>query len=100
MIADLLRNDLARSCEPGSVRVPKLAVVESFATVHQLVTTVRETSRPATTLARAVAAAFPPGSMTGAPKRRTTELIDALERRDRGAYAGAAGFFARTAPWI
>jgi para-aminobenzoate synthetase component I len=94
MIVDLSRNDLHRVCETGSVQVPHLFEVQAFPQVHHLVSTVTGRKRADVSPLAALEAAFPPGSMTGAPKVRTCELIDELERSSRGLYAGALGYFA------
>ena len=92
MIVDLSRNDLARVCEPGSVRVRVARRLLAFARVHQAIGVVRGRLRPGLDRIDALEAAFPPGSVTGAPKVRAMEIIDELEGEGRGAYCGALGW--------
>lgn len=92
MIVDLLRNDLSRICLPGSVRVPGLFQLESWATVHHLVSIVTGQLRKGVTTGDVMRATFPSGSVTGAPKIRAMEIIADLECVARGPYCGAIGY--------
>jgi para-aminobenzoate synthetase component 1 len=92
MIVDLLRNDLGRACAFGSIEVPELFKVESFARVHHLVSTVRGRLAKGETATSLLRACFPGGSITGAPKLRAMEIIEELEPHRRGIYCGSIGY--------
>jgi para-aminobenzoate synthetase component I len=93
MIVDLLRNDLSRVCAPGSVRVPVLCGLESYASVHHLTSVVTGELKPDKSVGDLIAAIFPGGSITGAPKIRAMEVIAEIERQGRGVYCGSIGYF-------
>lgn len=92
MIVDLMRNDLARSCEPGSVKVEKLFDMTSYATIHHLASTISGQKRASVSPLALIKACFPPGSMTGAPKISAMQLCSVLEKDERGVYSGCLGW--------
>jgi len=92
MIVDLLRNDLSRISEPGSVKVPELYALETYPTLHQMTSRVRSQLRPNIDIETIFKNLYPCGSITGAPKIRAMEIIDELETTSRGAYCGALGY--------
>ena len=92
MLLDLERNDLGRICQPGSVRVSELMVVESYAHVHHIVSNVQGRVRPNTAFSDVIKAVFPGGTITGCPKIRCMEIIHELEQRPRGGYTGTMGY--------
>lgn len=93
MICDLVRNDLSRVAQPGTVHVPELFGIHRFQSVHQMISTVQCTVREDASIEAILRATFPMGSMTGAPKVRAMEIIDELEATRRGVYSGSVGFF-------
>lgn len=93
MIVDLVRNDLARSCQAGTVKVDELFGIYPFPKVHQMISTVSGILRPELEPIEAIKNAFPMGSMTGAPKIRAMELIEFFEAPPRGVFSGTAGYF-------
>jgi para-aminobenzoate synthetase component 1 len=93
MIVDLMRNDIGRFCEYGTVKVPRLYGVEAYDTVYQMVSYVSGMIRNGTQIPDMIRATFPPGSITGAPKKRAMEIIYELEPHQRGLYCGTIGYF-------
>ena len=93
MIVDLLRNDMSRVCRPHSVKVQDLCVLESYAGLHQLTSSVQGQLEDGQDAFDLLSAVFPGGSITGAPKRRSMEIINQLEKRPRGAFCGSFGYF-------
>ena len=96
MIVDLLRNDLGKTCEPGSIHVPKLFALESFPNVHHLVSTITSTLAENETPFSLLRGCFPGGSITGAPKKRAMEIIEELESCRRNLYCGSIGYISTT----
>ncbi|WP_438959041.1 aminodeoxychorismate synthase component I [Porticoccus sp.] len=96
MIVDLLRNDLGKTCQPGSIRVPKLFALESFPNVHHLVSTVTGKLRDGESPLSLLRGCFPGGSITGAPKKRAMEIIETLETCRRSVYCGSIGYISST----
>ncbi|TNE81536.1 MAG: aminodeoxychorismate synthase component I [Gammaproteobacteria bacterium] len=96
MIVDLLRNDLGKTCEPGSIRVPKLFALESFPNVHHLVSTITGRLKNSETPLSLLRGCFPGGSITGAPKKRAMEIIEELESCRRSLYCGSIGYISAT----
>lgn len=92
MVVDLVRNDLAKVCEEGSVKVDELYGIYSFPQVHQMISTISGVLKPQTTFAEIIKATFPMGSMTGAPKKRVMQLIEQYEKTKRGIFSGAIGY--------
>lgn len=92
MVVDLVRNDLSRFCREGSVEVEELFGIYSFPQVHQMISTVKGSVLPGTSIASMIGASFPMGSMTGAPKKRVMELIERYEKSRRGLFSGALGY--------
>jgi para-aminobenzoate synthetase component 1 len=92
MIVDLVRNDLSRVAKKGTVKVKELSVLYSFKNVHQLISTVEAEIRNSTRISKILKSTFPMGSMTGAPKIRSMELIEKFEKTQRGIYSGAVGY--------
>jgi para-aminobenzoate synthetase component 1 len=92
MICDLVRNDLSRACETGSIQVNELFGIYSFKQVHQMISTISGNLKPEITLEEIIRYTFPMGSMTGAPKIKTMELIEQYENSQRGLYSGAVGY--------
>jgi para-aminobenzoate synthetase component I len=92
MVVDLVRNDLSKICQPGSVQVDELYGVYSFPQVHQMISSISGRADPSLSWVDLVRATFPMGSMTGAPKKRVLELIEQYENRKRGLFSGAVGY--------
>jgi para-aminobenzoate synthetase/4-amino-4-deoxychorismate lyase len=93
MITDLIRNDLGRICETGSIKVPNLFEVEQVGSVHQMTSTITGRLKPGLSAADVLKASFPCGSVTGAPKKRTMEIIQKLEKKPRNLYCGSIAYF-------
>ena len=93
MVVDLVRNDLSKICEQGSVQVSELFGIYSFPQVHQMISTITGMVNDKVSFSEILDATFPMGSMTGAPKKSVMETIDALEPTSRGLYAGTVGYF-------